>query len=290
VIVEPMTLTYVSEKWNFTLYTTTDEAAWIQGPPAPDAGEASLRHDQSLFARKIDAVVQLSEMELTFLADLQSASFTLGRGEELRHGGQFQQVAYILQTGWASSVEILPDGGRQIITFVAPGDCVGLSSALRRAAEHSLSALTDTVVTRINAPKLEQMFSEFPYLGTAALWAASRDKAMLDQHKFNIRRRTAIERMARLFLELFDRLKLVGLTSQDEFDCPLDRDALADALSLSTIHVSRVLRQLGEQKFLTFREHRVAIHDPMSLEALAGYRSARPRRLMMGDRIALWGM
>jgi CRP-like cAMP-binding protein len=254
------------------------------GTAEPGRGGTSLQHDPSLFARKIDAVVQLSEMELAFLADLQSACFTLRRGEELRHGGQFGQVAYILRAGWASSFKLLPDGGRQIITFAAPGDCVGLSSAVARTAEHSLSALTDAAVTQIDAPKLEQMFTEFPYLGTTALWTASRDKAMLAQHLLNIRRRTAIERMARLFLELFDRLKLVGLTSQDEFDCPLDRHALADALGISAIHVSRVLRQLREQGLLTFREHRVAIRDPISLKALAGYESAPQRRLMISDR------
>jgi CRP-like cAMP-binding protein len=247
-----------------------------------------LQHDLSLFARKIDAVVQLSEMELGFLADLQSASFTLGRGAELRHGGEFPQVAYILQAGWASSFKMLPDGGRQIMTLAAPGDCVGLNSALARTAEHSLSALTDAVVTQIDAPRLEQMFSEFPYLGTAALWTASRDKAMLAQHILNIRRRTAVERAARFFLELFDRLTLVGLASQDEFDCPLDRRALADVLGLSAIHVSRVLRQLRERGLLTFGEHRVAIHDPMALKTLASYEGAPQRRLMIDDRVTLF--
>lgn len=252
--------------------------------------EMSLQYDQNLFARKIDAVVQLSEMELGFLADLQSTSFTLGRGEELRHGGQFRQVAYILEAGWASSFELLPDGGRQIITFAAPGDCVGLSSALVRTADHSLDALTDAVVTRIDARRLEQMFTEFPYLGTAALWTASRDKAMLAQRLLNIRRCTAIEGMARIFLELFDRLEVIGLTSQDEFDCPLDRHDLADALGLSAIYVSRVLRQLREQRLLTFSEHRVALHDPMVLKALAGYERAPLYRLMICDRVALSGM
>jgi CRP-like cAMP-binding protein len=244
-----------------------------------------LQRDRGLFARKIDAVVQLSEMELGFLADLQSASFTLGRGAELRHGGEFPQVAYILQAGWASSFKMLPDGRRQIMTFAAPGDCVGLNSALLRTAEHSLAALTDAVVTRIDAPRLEQMFSEFPYLGTAALWTASRDKAMLV-----VRRRTAIERAARFFLELFDRLTLVGLASQDEFDCPLDRHALADALGLSAIHVSRVLRQLRERGLLTFGGRRVAIHDPIALKTLASYESTPQRRLMIDDRIALSAM
>jgi CRP-like cAMP-binding protein len=219
-----------------------------------------------------------------FLADLQSSPFTLARGEELAHEGQRRQAAYILQSGWACSFKLLPDGGRQIITFPVPGDCVGLRGTLLRTSDHSFSALTDAVMTRIEAPRLEQMFAEFPYLGAATLWATSRDEAMIVEHLVSIGRRSAIERTAHFFLELFDRLNLVGLTSEDEFDCPLNQYALADALGLSTIHVNRVLRQLREQKLMTFRGHRVAIQDPAALKALAGYESPEDSPVVIRNR------
>jgi CRP-like cAMP-binding protein len=221
---------------------------------------------------------------LEFLADLQSTPFTLARGKELMHEGQIRPAAYVLQAGWACSYKLLPDGGRQIITFPVPGDCVGLRSMLLRTSDHSLSALTDAVMTRIEAPRLEQMFTEFPYLGAAVLWATSRDEAIIVEHLVSIGRRSAIERTAHFFLELFDRLKLVGLTSQDEFDCPLNQHALADALGLSTIHVNRVLRQLREQRLMTFHGHKVAIHDPAALKTLAGYESAQESPVVIRDR------
>lgn len=247
-------------------------------------GTANLRHDQSLLARKIGGFVQLSEPELGFLADLQSAPFTLERGKELVHEGQPRQSAYVLQAGWACSFKMLPDGGRQIITFQVPGDCVGLRSTLLRTSDHSFSALTNSVLTRIEAPRLEQMFTEFPYLGAAMLWATSRDEAMIVEHLVSIGRRSAIERTAHFFLELFDRLKLVELTSRDEFDCPLNQYGLADALGLSTIHVNRVLRQLRERNLMTFKEHRVALHDPAALKALAGYESPEDSPVVIRSR------
>jgi CRP-like cAMP-binding protein len=221
---------------------------------------------------------------LEFLADLQSAPFALARGEELVHEGQLRQAAFILQEGWACSFKLLPDGGRQIITFPVPGDCVGLRSMLLRTSDHSFSALTDAVVTPIEAPRLMQMFTEFPHLGAAVLWATSRDEAMIVEHLVSVGRRSAIERTVHFFLELFDRLKLVGLTSQDEFDCPLNQYALADALGLSTIHVNRVLRRLREQKLMTFRAHRVTLHDPAALKALAGYESAQESPVVIRER------
>jgi CRP-like cAMP-binding protein len=237
-----------------------------------------------LLARKIGGFIQLSEPELGFLADLQSAPFTLERGKELVHEGQLRQSAYVLQAGWACSFKMLPDGGRQIITFQVPGDCVGLRSTLLRTSDHSFSALTDSVVTRIEAPRLAHMFTEFPYLGAAMLWATSRDEAMIVEHLVSIGRRSAIERTAHFFLELFDRLKLVGLTSRDEFDCPLNQHGLADALGLSTIHINRVLRQLRERNLMTFKEHWVALHDPAALKALAGYESPEESPVVIRSR------
>ena len=244
----------------------------------------NLRHDQSLLARKIGAFIQLSEPELEFLADLQAAPFALARGKELVHEGQLRQTAYILQAGWACSFKLLPDGGRQIITFPLPGDCVGLRSMLLRTSDYSFSAVTDAVVTSIEARGLKQMFTEFPYLGAAVLWATSRDEAMIVEHLVSIGRRSAIERTAHFFLELFDRLKLVGLTSGDQFDCPLNQYALADALGLSTIYVNRVLRQLREQRLMTFQGHKVALHDLVALKALAGYESAQDSPVVIRDR------
>src|SRR5271166_2246128 len=159
---------------------------WRSGSSATASGqiegEPSLRHDRSLLARKIGAFVQLSEAELEFLADLQSAPFPLARGKELVHEGELREAAYILQAGWGCSFKLLPDGGRQIITFPLPGDCVGVRSTLLGTSDHSFSALTDAVVTRIEAPRLERMFTEFPYLGAAVLWATSRDEAMIVEH------------------------------------------------------------------------------------------------------------
>jgi len=221
---------------------------------------------------------------LAFLADLQSAPFTLERDKELMREGELRQAAYILHAGWACSFKLLPDGGRQIIAFPVPGDCIGLRSVLLRTSDHSFSALTDAVMTRIEAPRLEQMFTEFPHLGAALLWATSRDEAMIVEHLVSIGRRSAIERTAHFFLELFDRLKLVGLTSQGEFDCPLNQYALADALGLSTIHVNRILRKLRERKLMTFQEHRVALHDRATLKALAGYESPEDSPVVIRNR------
>jgi CRP-like cAMP-binding protein len=82
------------------------------------------------------------------------------------------------------------------------------------------------------------MHHRFPRLGTALLRAASRDEAVVVEHLVNIGRRSGIERTAHFFMELTERLSLVGRATETEFKCPLTQTVLGDALGLSAIHVN----------------------------------------------------
>ena len=240
---------------------------------------------ENYLARKIGAFVQLSKRELSYLADQQSKPKRLGRGKEIVSEGEAGQTAFIVEAGWACSFKLLPDGGRQIISFPVPGECVGLRSMLLRTSDHSLSAITDATVAPIDAGRMKQLFHEFPYLGTALLWATSRDEAMIVEHLVSVGRRNAIERTAHFILELYDRLELVGPAADLEFDCPLGQYELADALGLSTIHVNRVLRQLRMRKLATFKAHKIAIHDLAGLKALSGYASPEKSIVVVRDGV-----
>ena len=94
---------------------------------------------------------------------------------------------------------------------------------------------------------------------------------MLIEHLVSVGRRSAVERVAHCLLELRQRLQLVGLASETEFQCPLTQYDLADALGLSPIHVNRVLRQLREQDLLTLKSHTAIFHNIAGLIRLSGY-------------------
>ena len=44
---------------------------------------------------------------------------------------------------------------------------------------------------------------------------------------------------------------------------------------------------MREQKLMTFKEHRVALHDPAALKALAGYESAQESPMVIRERVRL---
>ena len=225
----------------------------------------------SVLAKKLEAYFPLSPDELNGLAEIQSNPRIVKRGKRLTQEGQTGQKVFVLNAGWACSYKSLPDGQRQIISFPIAGDCVGLRSVLLRTADHSFSTLTDAVVSSVEGPRILKCINEFPRLGAALLWAASREEAMVVEHLVNIGRRSSLERVAHFFMELAERLSMIGVATQDEFKCPLTQYVLADALGLSAIHVNRVLRQLRELDLLTLRKGGVRIHDLEGLRTLAGF-------------------
>ncbi len=230
--------------------------------------------------RKLNTFAMLSADEKAGLAEAQSKPFEVRRGKELFHEGQSGQMLFIVQRGWASSYKDLPNGRRQIIQFAIPGDCVGLRNILLRASDHTFSAFTEATFSTIGAARLMQLFDDFPGIRAALLWSAARDEAMAVERLAGVGRRTAAGRIAHFFVELADRLLLVGLATEGEFKCPLNQYVLADALGLSAIHVNRVLRALRERGFLSFRAGTVIISNRKCLGEVANYHH---RNYALGD-------
>jgi CRP-like cAMP-binding protein len=229
-------------------------------------------HFDSVLARKLSTFLPLSPNEMKCLAELQFPARKVKRGRQLVHEGQSGHQVFVLQSGWACSYKNLSSGGRQIISFPIAGDCVGLRSILMRTADHSLEVVTDAVVSAVDGARILQTFSEFPRVGAAILWCASRDEAMVVEHLVSIGRRSALERTAHFFMELAERLDLIGVAVETEFECPLNQYVIADALGLTAIHVNRVLRQLRERGLLTVQRGKVRVHNARDLRNLSGFR------------------
>lgn len=228
-------------------------------------------NQHSPFARKIASFITLTSPEINMLDALHGRRKAYAAGRDLVHQGQPNQHAYILAEGWACSYRLLANGGRQIVDFQIPGDFPGMRSVLSRTAGLSIEPVTKVYASPIGANELMDGFARMPRLGTAFLWAASRDDAMIVEHLVGVGRRNAVERTAHLLLELGARLALVGMGTKAGYACPLSQYMLADALGLSAVHVNRVLRDLREEDLVVFRNGRVEFIDFEGLVELSGF-------------------
>lgn len=240
---------------------------------------------ENALTRKLSNFARLSPGECECLMQLQATHESIPAATDLVHEGQVDHRAYVLQSGWAYCYKILPDGGRQVINLSLPGDFLGLRSVLLRTSDHSFASITNCVVSSVSVSRLISVFSEYPRLGTAILWAVSRDEAMVVEHLVGIGRRSAIERIAHFFLELGDRLQLIGMGGQSRYEFPISQYLMADALGLTAIHINRVLRQLRERGLITVKQHSVEIIDKEGLMELAGYDSGYLDQLLRSPKL-----
>lgn len=219
--------------------------------------------------KKLSAFADLPRDEIGMLIS-ERARVLLADEEELSQGIS-DHHAFIILEGWVASFKLLEDGARQIIDFHIPGDFLGLRTILLRTSDHSFVPVSDVTVCRIAKQDLVDTFQKSPRLAAAVFWAASRDEAIMVEHLINIGRRDALTRTAHYLLELGARMRLVGLGTFKEYDCPATQYQLGDALGLSAIHINRTLRKLREMGLLTFQDGRVVFDDLDELIKLANF-------------------
>lgn len=63
-------------------------------------------------------------------------------------------------------------------------------------------------------------------------------------------RHSAYKRTAHLLLELFHRLKVIGINDENTFHAPITQQLLADTLGLSLVHINRTLKKLQKENLI----------------------------------------
>lgn len=210
---------------------------------------------------KLGSYLALTDAERDFLLNLERSVVRHPPKHDLLHQGERYGEVRVLREGWAVRHKALPDGRRQIINFVLPGDIIGIYSHLFEIADHSVSTLTQVEVATFALDRLMELFRGFPRLAAALAWSGAREEAMVTERLLSLGRRTALERVAHLIVELLRRLSVVQLAHSGHFTLPVTQEILADALGLSIVHINRTLRRLRESGLIEINGQRIAVTD-----------------------------
>lgn len=171
-----------------------------------------------------------------------------------------QPTFYTLYQGWAYRFATI-DHGRQIFQFYLPGDLVAVHAALTGRMSYSVQTLTDASLCVFDCAELEPLFESHPKLGLEIARMLANEATMLDMHLATIGRRSAESRIAYLLAELYIRLRQRHMAADHSCVLPLTQEHLADALGLSTVHVSRMLRVLSDDGLARLERGRLTILD-----------------------------
>lgn len=183
----------------------------------------------------------------------------------------------VIRSGWAASVILLSDGSRQILSFLLPGDLVSSTLLFDSRSPFLVEAVTDVTYGSFKRSELKQLLLAHPDLLNQLSRSWIEEKSRADQLIVDLGRRTSNERIARLMLNLADRLTLRGMakidaTSAIEMDFPLRQHHIADATGLTPVHVSKVLTEFRRNGFIRIGDRSLTILDPVAFRRAANMR------------------
>ncbi len=209
--------------------------------------------------------------ELGAINEIKRDHIALPAGSEIIRIGDENPEIYTLYSGWAFRFQTLPDGRRQILNFLLPGDLLGLQAAMFDAAQHGIEALTDVQLCLLPRRRVWSFFGEMPGLAFDVAWLGSREESHVDGNLTSAGRRTATERAAALIVMLYKRADALGLVSDDTFAFPLTQQHIADALGLSLVHTNKTLGRLRRLGMFTSANGAITLTNPRVLENIAQY-------------------
>jgi CRP-like cAMP-binding protein len=169
---------------------------------------------------------------------------------------------YRIMSGVARRCLVLPNGRRQIVDLMLPGDFFGFTTPEDRSS--SLEAVERTTIASYPRHRVEILAASEPQVACVlremAFGAVSRMQAQV----LILGRTTALAKVGAFLLSMEERL---ANRSADGIELPMSRYDIADYLAISVETVSRALTALKERRAISFAGSRhVRILDHVALE------------------------
>ena len=206
-----------------------------------------------VLVRKLESIATLSPEEREAIQSLPVKTRTLPPRQDIVRDGDKPSQCCLILDGWACRYKLVGDGQRQIFSFHVAGDTPDLQSLHIHTMDHSLCTITQATIGFIPHESLRDLTARFPGLA-AVLWRDTLiDAGIFREWMASMGRRSAFQRVAHLFCELYLKLQAVGLATSYRCPLPVTQTDLSDALGLSSVHVNRVLQEMRGKGLITLR-------------------------------------
>ena len=188
----------------------------------------------------------------------------------IRRGQELSESLLLLE-GWIARTKDLSDGGRQISELQFSGDFTDMHGFTLKRLDHNIATLTPCRVALAPHHRIREVLDRFPHLARIYWLMTNIDAAIHREWTVSLGRRSALSRMAHLFCETFERLKIVGMNDGNGFGFPLTQQELGECLGLTAVHVNRTLQELRRRHLVEVENRRVTILDLPRLNSTADF-------------------
>lgn len=223
------------------------------------------------FIDKLHGYSQLTPDEIAALSAATSRPRKVPVRTDLIREGDRPGPVFVILEGWACRYKILPNGTRQVLAYLMPGDSCDLHVGLLAEMDHSLQVITPALVATIERLEMDAIMDKHRGIAKAMYLAQLIDEGTMRAWITSMGRRTSVERVAHLMCELYLRARNIGLITGPELELPLSQLLLADSLGMTPVHLNRILKILRESGAMTIARGTLQIKDPGKLIQIAGF-------------------
>jgi len=192
---------------------------------------------------------------------------TVERDRALFREGEQADNVFEVTCGTIRVFKLLPDGRRQIVGFLEPGDFLGLS--FNETYLYTAEAVTPAMLRRFPRRKLETLMDENPAIHRRLLAITANELLSAQDQMVLLGRKTAKEKLCTFLLRLSRAAARQGL-NPTRLNMPMGRNDIADYLGLTIETVSRTFTCLKTVGLIRLLEcHRVELTDLDAITDLA---------------------
>lgn len=190
--------------------------------------------------------------------------------QHIYKSGESRGQIVVLRDGWAIRFVLTPDGRRQILSILLPGDIAGGEFLMREEARVSVQALaTPLKYCAFDIADLKEFAKKDPSLIWTFVGIEIAEHEASEALMVGLGRRNAEQRIARLVLDIYERLEKRGLADGNTIPFVLRQKTIADLLGLTQVHVSRVMTAMKTQGIMQLARGSLTILDMRALRAAA---------------------
>lgn len=190
------------------------------------------------------------------------------RHEIVRTGGrEFLSGPFVLCKGWAYRFYRFPDGRRQILSILIPGDLFSAFALLNSYPDHSVQAVTDIELCQLGRDDVRrEIVADMSICDSFGKLCANELEEAL-QVSIELKNSTSVGRVAAFVDRLVKRLAARGIEiTNGVYPFPLDNSDIADATGLTPDDVNRALQNLHESLVIEISNGVINVLDSKKLE------------------------
>ncbi|VWX49396.1 Crp/Fnr family transcriptional regulator [Novosphingobium sp. 9U] len=221
--------------------------------------------------RRLKSIADLEhEDEIALRSLCEGARHVSAHSVLLEEGARADSLLFLLD-GWAFSYKTLRTGKRQILGVLIPGDTCGSEVFALESLDFGVALVTGGTVAMVPEQTYSRIRQDHPQLAFALVRSAAVNEVILRQSLVNLACKDAYARVAHLFCEIWERLRIVAAAEGPEYEFPVSQGQIANMLGLTPVHINRTLRRLREDGLTTFKGGVLTVHNIDSLRQLAGF-------------------